>query len=84
MKSAFNMWYLAAAPTLTSWITAIDEAPKHPLEGENRIPPNMTDEQYLLCLESMHPYLCVGYLETMCHWLYFNINLQPHRDISTT
>lgn len=83
MKSVFNIWYLAA-PTLTSWISAIDDALKHPLEWEDRIPPNMTDEQCTLCSESVHPCLCVGYLETMCQWLYFNIHLESHRDISTT
>lgn len=83
MKSTFNIWYLAAAPALTSWITAID-ALKHPLEWEDRVPPNMTDEQCTLWLGSVHPCLCAGYLETMCQCLYFNIHLESHTDISST
>jgi len=34
---------LAVAPALTSWITAIDNAPKCPLERDYRIPQIMID-----------------------------------------
>lgn len=43
LKRPFNIWHLAGAAALTSWITATNDAPRRPLEREHGIPWIMID-----------------------------------------